>query len=74
MSQRNKIDVADKPIEPPRTKWNAVVELDKETGEYFITLPQAVIDYLGVGDNSLITWFDNKDGTFSIKKYKEKEG
>jgi len=44
----------------------------REDGEYYIELPEELLDSLGwkIGDN--LYWTDNKDGSWSIEKMEEK--
>lgn len=49
-------------------KWTTVVEEDPETGDSIITLPEDLLSEVQWKEGDTITWIDNKDGTFSLKK------
>jgi len=50
------------------TSFTATVQEDPDTKELAIPLPQEMLDQLGWTIGDTLTWTDNKDGTFSIKK------
>lgn len=49
-------------------KYTATVQHDPETGELAIPLPQELLDQLGWTIGDTLSWIDNKDGSFTIKK------
>ena len=54
------------------TSWTLPVEevkiVDTDEIEYFITLPQDMLDHTGLVEGDIISWIDNGDGSFTIKK------
>lgn len=48
------------------------VEEDPITGEFYITIPPEIVKVLNLKEGDNITWIDNCDGTFRIKKSEEK--
>lgn len=50
------------------TTHNAIVEYDKDTGEYVLPLGDELCKQLGWAVGDTLIWIDNKDGTFTVKK------
>lgn len=50
------------------TSFTATVQEDPDTGELGIPLPQELLDQLGWRIGDTLTWIDNKDGSFTIRK------
>ena len=50
-----------------KNSWTKTVEVDPETGDYYIDLKEACKE-LGWRAGDVIEWIDNKDGTWMIKK------
>lgn len=44
------------------------VEKNEETGEFFITPPEGMLDKMGWKPGDKIDWIDNKNGTFTLIK------
>lgn len=49
-------------------KWQANIEEDKETGDYYITFPPDLLEKVGWKEGDLIDWSKNEDGTWSLTK------
>lgn len=45
-----------------------IVQENPETGELFFELPLDAINQMGWHEGDVIEWFDNGDGSWSIKK------
>lgn len=52
-------------------KWTLPVEIDGASGEYFLTLPDDLLDKLSWSEGDSLEWVDNKDGTLSLRKYSQ---
>lgn len=50
------------------TKYTATVQHDPDTDELAIPLPQELLDQLGWTIGDTLTWTDNNDGSFTIRK------
>jgi hypothetical protein len=53
-------------------KWTLPVEVDAASGEYFLTLPDDLLDKLSWTEGDCLEWVDNKDGTLSLHKSSQK--
>ena len=53
--------------EPPK-KWTLPVEVDGASGEYYVQLPDDLLNSLGWKEGDTLEFADNKDSTFSLKK------
>jgi hypothetical protein len=49
-------------------KWVLPVEVDGSSGEYFLQLPDDLLDQVNWKENDSLSWENNKDGTFTIRK------
>lgn len=49
-------------------KWILPVEVDYASGEYFLTIPDDVLDQLHWQEGNMLQFIDNKDGSFLVKK------
>lgn len=54
--------------EKGRKKWTIPVEVDGASGEYFITLPDDMLDQLDWEENDVLNWTDKGDGSFELRK------
>ena len=54
-------------IEKPN-KWVVPVEVDGASGEYYLTLPDDLLDSLGWKEGDNLEYLDNDDGTFKVRK------
>lgn len=45
------------------------VEVIEENGELLIPIPEDMLEELGWKPEDTLVWLDNKDGSFSIKKF-----
>ena len=54
------------------TSWTLPVEevkiVDTDEVEYFVTFPQDMLEYTGWVEGDLLSWIDNGDGSFTLKK------
>lgn len=50
---------------------HSLVEEDPITGEFYITIPPDLVKLFNLSEGDKLSWTDNCDGTFSIKKSKE---
>jgi hypothetical protein len=48
-----------------------VVQEHTDTGELFFELPFEAINQMGWADGDVLEWFDNGDGSWSVKKKHE---
>lgn len=55
----------------PNKKWSITVEEDPETGEVILPLPKDLLEMQGWQEGDILTWEDNKDGSWSLTR-KEK--
>lgn len=54
-------------------KWVLPVEIDGPSGEYFLTLPDDLLDSLGWEEDDSLEWIDNGDGSFRLCKGNSRE-
>lgn len=52
-------------------KWSLPVQYDSESGDYFITLPEDLLNAANLEEGDPVFWIDNGNGSFTIKKVKE---
>lgn len=50
-------------------KWITPVDFDDLTGDCFVKIPPEILEVLGFAEGDLLEWVDNKDGSFTVKKY-----
>lgn len=55
-------------------KWTLPVEIDGASGEYFLTLPDDLLDKLSWSEGDTLEWIDNKNGTLTLCRYLDKIG
>ena len=55
-------------MSPTPKKWILPVEIDAASGEYYLTLPDDLLDSIGWKEGDTLQYVDNKDGTFSVRK------
>ena len=53
--------------EPIKASWTATVKQD-DTGDFFITVPQPVLDKMGWQVDDKLTWTLNEDGSATVQK------
>ena len=53
---------------PNPNKWILPVEVDGASGEYYLQLPDYLLDALGWKEGDNLEYSDNGDGSFSVKK------
>jgi bifunctional DNA-binding transcriptional regulator/antitoxin component of YhaV-PrlF toxin-antitoxin module len=51
-------------------KWILLVEVDTASDDYFVSLPDDLLERVGWKDGDTLVWEDNKNGTWSLKKDK----
>lgn len=51
-----------------QSRYHLEVKEDNESGEYFIELPQELLDSAGFNIGDTLKWTDNKDGSWSLTK------
>ena len=51
-------------------KWTVPVEVDGACGEYYLTLPDEMLDQLDWEEGDNLEWIDKNDGSFEIRKVK----
>jgi hypothetical protein len=61
------IDAMCTAAEEKKKTWTVPIEED-DLGEYVINLPDELIEQVGWQENDVLEWFDNNDGSFSLKK------
>lgn len=49
-------------------KWVLPVEVDYTNQEYFLTLPEDLLETLQWVDGDMVEWVDNNDGSFTLRK------
>lgn len=52
----------------PSKNWTVAVEVDAASGEYYLQLPDEVVELVKWKENDDLKWVDNGDGSFSISK------
>jgi len=53
--------------------WNITLEEDLETGDVILPFPQDFLDDVGWKEGDVLEWIDNKDGSWSLVKQKQKK-
>lgn len=51
--------------------WTIAVEEDPETKELVLPLCDEIMEELGWKLDDTLDWIDNKDGTWTLKKYED---
>lgn len=51
-----------------QTSWTVNVELDSETGELILPLPQELLEGKGWVEGDELEWIDNRDGSWTLEK------
>jgi len=54
-------------------KYVLDVKTDEDTGEFYINLPDEVLDKAGLKVGDTIKWVDNNDGSWSLIKMEDKQ-
>jgi hypothetical protein len=49
-------------------KWQLPVEIDGISGEYYIQIPDDLMEAAGIKEDDLVEWIDRKDGSFELRK------
>jgi len=49
-------------------KWQLPVEIDGASGEYFVQLPDDLLEVANLKEGDTIEWIDRKDGSFEMRK------
>jgi bifunctional DNA-binding transcriptional regulator/antitoxin component of YhaV-PrlF toxin-antitoxin module len=50
------------------TKFTVAVHFDEETQDYVLPFPEELLEDLKWNIGDTLTWIDNLDGTYTIKK------
>jgi len=53
--------------------WTLTVEQDPETGDVVLPFTQEILDELKWKEGDVLDWVDNKDGSWSLVKKKQKK-
>ena len=53
--------------------WTVTLEEDTETGDLVLPFTQEILEELGWRDGDVLEWIDNKDGSWSLVKQKDKK-
>ena len=53
--------------------WTVTLEEDTETGDLVLPFTQEILEELGWRDGDTLEWIDNKDGSWSLVKQKDKK-
>jgi hypothetical protein len=61
-------DEAEKQETDKVKRWVLPVEIDGGSGEYFLQLPDDLLDQVKWKENDTLSWENNKDGTFTLRK------
>ena len=48
--------------------YTVKVEQNETTGEYYVVLPDDLLEKMQWKTDDNIGWYDNKDGSFTLKK------
>lgn len=51
--------------------YESTVEYNEDFAEYYVTIPEEIIDSLGWEDGDVLEWVVNKDGTVLLTKSDE---
>ena len=61
-------------VEDKVIRWQLPVEVDGLTGDCFVTLPDDLLERAGLVEGDKVTWIDNGNGTFTLRKVTEPLG
>jgi hypothetical protein len=53
--------------------WTLTVEQDPESGDLVLPFPQDFLDEAGWKEGDTLEWIDNRDGSWSLVKKKQKK-
>lgn len=53
--------------------WTVTLEEDPETGDLVLPFTPEILDDLGWREGDVLEWVDNKDGSWSLVKKKDKK-
>jgi bifunctional DNA-binding transcriptional regulator/antitoxin component of YhaV-PrlF toxin-antitoxin module len=53
--------------------WTLTIEQDPETGDLVLPFTPEILDELGWKEGDVLDWVDNKDGSWSLVKKKQKK-
>lgn len=53
--------------------WTVTLEEDPETGDLILPFTPEILDELGWKEGDVLEWVDNKDGSWSLVKKKQKK-
>lgn len=53
--------------------WTLTIEEDPETGDLVLPFTPEILDELGWREGDTLEWIDNKDGSWSLVKKKQKK-
>ena len=53
--------------------WTLTLEEDPETGDLVLPFTPEILDELGWKEGDVLEWVDNKDGSWSLVKKKQKK-
>jgi bifunctional DNA-binding transcriptional regulator/antitoxin component of YhaV-PrlF toxin-antitoxin module len=53
--------------------WTLTIEQDPETGDLVLPFTPEILDELGWKEGDVLEWVDNKDGSWSLVKKKQKK-
>lgn len=53
--------------------WTVTIEEDPETGELLLPFNEEILSDLGWKEGDILDWVDNKDGSWSLVKKKDKK-
>ena len=49
-------------------KWQLPVEVDGVSGEYYVQLPDDLLEAANLKEYDMVEWIDNNDGSFTMRK------
>ena len=56
------------PQETPKKKWVLTIEQNPEDFDYYVLLPDGLLEAAKLKEGDKLNWIDNGDGTFTIRK------
>lgn len=51
--------------------YQSTVEYNEDFGEYYLTIPDELLDSLGWEEGDVLEWHSNKDGTVLLERVDE---